>query len=160
MAEGEVNNNNGEGPVFAVITQYLKDLSFENPNAPRSLRPREKAPQIEISINIDANPIGDDNYDVLLSLSVKACDNVDDVLFHVELVYGGVFHIKNIPQEHIMPLIFVECPRLLFPFARQIISDATQSGGFPPLWIDPIDFVALFQKRVAEEKKNNPTPQP
>ncbi|MBB5073859.1 preprotein translocase subunit SecB [Bartonella callosciuri] len=153
MAEGEVNNSGGE-PVFAVLTQYLKDFSFENPSAPRSLRPREKAPQIDININVNANPIGDDNYDVVLSLSVKANDDTE-IVFHVELIYGGVFHIKNVPQEHVMPLVFIECPRLLFPFARQIISDATQNGGFPPLWIDPIDFAALFQKRVAEEQKDS-----
>ncbi|MBX4335365.1 protein-export chaperone SecB [Bartonella raoultii] len=155
MAEGEMNNSSGE-PVFAVLTQYLKDFSFENPSAPRSLRPREKAPQIDININVNANPIGDDNYDVVLSLSVKANDDTE-TLFHVELIYGGVFHIKDIPQEHVMPLVFIECPRLLFPFARQIISDATQNGGFPPLWIDPIDFAALFQKRVAEEQNKNQT---
>ncbi|MCZ2157720.1 protein-export chaperone SecB [Bartonella sp. 220] len=153
MAEGEMNNNGGE-PVFAVLTQYLKDLSFENPSAPHSLRSREKAPQIDININVNANPIGDDNYDVILTLSVKADDDTE-TLFHVELIYGGVFHIKNIPQEHVMPLVFIECPRLLFPFARQIISDATQNGGFPPLWIDPIDFAALFQKRLAEEQKDS-----
>ncbi|WP_273753875.1 protein-export chaperone SecB [Bartonella sp. MM73XJBT.G] len=153
MAEGEMNNSGGE-PVFAVLTQYLKDLSFENPGAPHSLRTREKSPQIDININVNANPIGDDNYDVVLSLSVKANDNTE-TLFHVELIYGGVFHLKNIPQEHVMPLVFIECPRLLFPFARQIISNATQNGGFPPLWIDPIDFAALFQKRLAEEQKDN-----
>ncbi|AGF73998.1 preprotein translocase subunit SecB [Bartonella australis AUST/NH1] len=155
MAEDKIENNSGE-PVFAVLTQYLKDFSFENPNAPRSLRPRESAPPIDININVNANPIGDDNYDVVLSLSVTAGDKTE-TLFHVELVYGGVFHIQNIPQEHIMPLVFIECPRLLFPFARQIISEATQNGGFPPLWIDPIDFAALFQKRVAEEQKSNQT---
>ncbi|EJF97296.1 protein-export chaperone SecB [Bartonella taylorii] len=153
MAESEIKNSGGE-PIFAVLTQYLKDFSFENPNAPRSLHPRDKAPQIDININVNADPIGDDNYDVVLSLSVKANDDTE-ILFHVEMIYGGVFHIQNIPQEHIMPLVFIECPRLLFPFARQIISDATQNGGFPPLWIDPIDFAALFQKRIAEEQKNN-----
>ncbi|WP_375653520.1 protein-export chaperone SecB [Bartonella sp. OD88NMGDW] len=153
MAEDEMNNIGGE-PVFAVLTQYLKDLSFENPGAPRSLRTREKSPQIDININVNANPIGDDNYDVVLSLSVKANDETE-TLFHVELIYGGVFHLKNIPQEHVMPLVFIECPRLLFPFARQIISNATQNGGFPPLWIDPIDFAALFQKRLAEEQNDN-----
>lgn len=159
MAEGEINNSGGE-PIFAVLTQYLKDFSFENPSAPSSLRPREKTPQIDININVNADPIGDDNYDVVLSLSVKANDDAE-TLFHVELIYGGVFHIKNIPQEHVMPLVFIECPRLLFPFVRQIVSDATQNGGFPPLWIDPIDFAALFQKRIAEEQKNSESqPQP
>ncbi|EJF85497.1 protein-export chaperone SecB [Bartonella rattimassiliensis] len=155
MAEDEMKNSGGEA-IFAVLTQYLKDFSFENPGAPNSLRAREKSPQIDININVNANPIGDDNYDVVLSLSVKANDDTE-TLFHVELIYGGVFHLKNIPQEHVMPLVFIECPRLLFPFARQIISDATQNGGFPPLWIDPIDFAALFQKRLAEEQNNSQT---
>ncbi|MCZ2328017.1 protein-export chaperone SecB [Bartonella sp. F02] len=156
MTESEMSHKGGE-PTFAVLSQYLKDFSFENPHAPHSLRQRETAPKIDINIDVNADPIGDNNYDVTLSLSVKANDNTE-TLFHVELVYGGVFHINNIPQEHIMPLVFIECPRLLFPFARQIISDATQSGGFPPLWINPIDFTALFQKRVAEKQQDAQTP--
>ncbi len=74
------------------------------------------------------------------------------MLFHVELEYGGVFRLQNFPQEHLLPLLFIECPRLLFPFARQIISDATRNGGFPPLMIDPIDFAQMFQQRMAEEQ--------
>lgn len=150
MAEGDTNNNS-EAPLFTVLTQYLKDLSFESPNAPQALRPREKSPEINIGINVNANPMEDDNYDVVLTLSAKAGEG-KDMLFNVELVYGGVFRVKNIPQEHIMPLVFIECPRLLFPFARQIVADATRNGGFPPLMIDPIDFAGLFQKRVAEEQ--------
>ena len=159
MAEGEANKNS-EAPVFTVLTQYLKDFSFESPNAPQALRPREKAPEINIGINVNANPMEDDNYDVVLSLTAKAGEG-KDMLFNVELVYGGVFRVKNIPQEHVMPLVFIECPRLLFPFARQIVADATRNGGFPPLMIDPIDFAGLFQKRVAEEQakaqKSNPS---
>ena len=102
----------------------------------------------------------DGNYDVVLSLTAKAGEG-KDMLFNVELVYGGVFRVKNIPQEHVMPLVFIECPRLLFPFARQIVADATRNGGFPPLMIDPIDFAGLFQKRIAEEQakaqKSNPS---
>ena len=124
------------------------------------MRPREKAPEINIGINVNANPMEDDNYDVVLSLTAKAGEG-KDMLFNVELVYGGVFRVKNIPQEHVMPLVFIECPRLLFPFARQIVADATRNGGFPPLMIDPIDFAGLFQKRVAEEQakaqKSNPS---
>ncbi|WP_332065307.1 protein-export chaperone SecB [Bartonella sp. CB189] len=155
MAEDDINNNDGE-PVIAVLTQYLKDFSFENPNAPHSLYPRENAPKIDIDISVNANPVSDNDYNVVLSLSVKANDD-NDVLFHVELLYGGVFHIKNIPEENIPPIVFIECPRLLFPFARQIVSDATQNGGFPPLRIDPIDFADLFQKHLAEEQKNSQT---
>jgi preprotein translocase subunit SecB len=74
------------------------------------------------------------------------------VVFNAELVYGGVFRVANFPQEHMLPLLFIECPRILFPFARQIIADATRNGGFPPLLIDPIDFAQMFQQRMAEEK--------
>lgn len=159
MAEGDTNKKD-DAPVFTVLTQYLKDFSFESPNAPQALRPRDKAPEINIGINVNANPMEDGNYDVVLSLTAKAGEG-KDMLFNVELVYGGVFLVKNIPQEHVMPLVFIECPRLLFPFARQIVADATRNGGFPPLMIDPIDFAGLFQKRIAEEQakaqKSNPS---
>ena len=140
---------NGAQPTLSVLAQYVKDLSFENPGAPNSLRPREKAPAININVNVNANPIADGEYDVNLSISTKA--NVEkDVLFNVELVYGGIFRIAGFPQEHMLPLLFVECPRLLFPFARQIIADATRDGGFPPLMLDPIDFGRLYSQNLAQ----------
>lgn len=142
---------NGAQPTLSVLAQYVKDLSFENPGAPGSLRARDKSPAISINVNVNANPMADTEYDVLLSISTKA--NIDkDVLFNVELVYGGVFRIAGFPQEHMLPLLFVECPRLLFPFARQIIAESTRNGGFPPLMLDPIDFFAMFQQRIAEEQ--------
>ncbi|KPB02127.1 protein-export chaperone SecB [Ahrensia marina] len=142
---------NGEAPQLSVLTQYVKDLSFESPGAPLSLRPREKAPAININVNVNANPLAETDYDVNLTLTAIAKDG-DDVLFNVELVYGGVFRIVGFPQEHVMPLLFVECPRLIFPFARQIVAECTRNGGFPPLMIDPIDFSKMFQQRIAEEK--------
>ena len=142
---------NGAQPTLSVLAQYVKDLSFENPGAPNSLRNREKAPSIAINVNVNANPLAESEYDVILTISTKA--EVDkDVLFNVELVYGGVFRIAGFPQEHMLPLLFVECPRLLFPFARQIIAETTRDGGFPPLMLDPIDFFAMFQQRIAEEQ--------
>ncbi len=138
-------------PSLNILAQYIKDLSFENPGAPMSLRPREKAPAISINVNVNANPIAENDFDIVLTLNAKATDG-DDVLFNVELVYGGVFRIQGIPQEHVLPLLFIECPRLLFPYARQIISDATRNGGFPPLMVDPIDFAQMFQQRMAEEQ--------
>jgi preprotein translocase subunit SecB len=116
-----------------------------------SLRPRDKAPGININVNVNANPIAENDFDVVLTLSAKAADG-KDVLFNAELVYGGVFRIEGFPQEHLLPLLFIECPRLLFPFARQIIAEATRNGGFPPLMIDPIDFAQMFQQRMAEEQ--------
>ena len=164
MADSEAKNegngsaqNAGNGndpaaqPALRVLTQYVKDLSFESPGAPQSLRGRDKAPAISINVNVNANPLSEKEYDVTLTLTAKASFE-KDVLFNVELIYGGVFRIEGFPQEHMLPLLFIECPRLLFPFARQIIAEATRNGGFPPLMIDPIDFAQMFQQRMAEEQ--------
>ncbi len=145
------NSNGAASPSLTILAQYTKDLSFENPGAPRSLQARENAPDININVNVNANPLSDSDFDVVLTLNADAKDG-DRVLFHVELVYGGVFRITDFPQEHMLPLLFIECPRLLFPFARQIIADITRNGGFPPLMIDPIDFAQMFTQRMAEEQ--------
>ncbi|MBO9100408.1 MULTISPECIES: protein-export chaperone SecB [Rhizobium] len=143
---------NGEtAPSLSVLAQYTKDLSFENPGAPRSLQSRDKPPEININVNVNANPLSDTDFDVVLTLNADAKDDGKTV-FHTELVYGGVFRVVGFPQEHMLPLLFIECPRLLFPFARQIIADVTRNGGFPPLIIDPIDFATMFTQRVAEEQ--------
>ena len=148
---GGAKPGNGTPPSLNVLAQYVKDLSFESPGAPGSLRARDKAPGININVNVNANPISDSEFDVTLAINAKAAEG-DKVLFNVELVYGGVFRIAGFPQEHMLPLLFIECPRLLFPFARQVVADATRNGGFPPLMIDPIDFAQMFQQRVAEEQ--------
>lgn len=142
---------NGKAPMLNVLAQYIKDLSFENPNAPQSLTQRESGPAISINVNVNANPLTGTDYDVVLTLNAEAKDG-DKVVFNIELVYGGVFRIEGFPQEHMLPLLFIECPRLLFPFARQIVSDSTRNGGFPPLMIDPIDFAQMFSQRMAEEQ--------
>ncbi|TPN83594.1 protein-export chaperone SecB [Mesorhizobium sp. CU2] len=144
-------NGNGTQPSLNVLAQYVKDLSFESPGAPNSLRGRDKAPGIAINVNVNANPLSDKQFDVNLTLNAKASFD-QEVLFNVELVYGGVFAISGFPQEHMLPILFIECPRLLFPFARQIIADATRNGGFPPLMLDPIDFAQMFQQRIAEDQ--------
>lgn len=143
---------NGAQPTLNVLAQYVKDLSFESPGAPNTLRARDKAPGIAINVNVNANPLSETDFDVTITLGAKAAEGDSKVLFNVELVYGGVFRIAGFPQEHMLPLLFIECPRLLFPFARQIIADCTRNGGFPPLMIDPIDFAQMFQQRVAEEQ--------
>ncbi len=142
---------NGASPSLNILAQYVKDFSFENPGAPRSLQARDKAPAINISVNVNANPLAETDFDVVLSLNAEAKDG-DKMLFNAELAYGGVFRVTGFPQEHMLPVLFIECPRLLFPFARQIISDATRNGGFPPLMIDPIDFAQMFAQRMAEEQ--------
>jgi preprotein translocase subunit SecB len=148
---GAANGNSNAQPSLNVLAQYVKDLSFESPGAPNSLRGRDKAPGIAINVNVNANPLSDKQFDVNLTLNAKASFD-QEVLFNVELVYGGVFAISGFPQEHMLPILFIECPRLLFPFARQIIAEATRNGGFPPLMLDPIDFAQMFQQKLAEDQ--------
>ena len=151
----QANNGlpNGQAPSINILAQYIKDFSFESPNAPAALRNQGKAPGINIGVNVTANPVNaeEGDYDVKLSLNAKAGEG-KDLLFHVELDYGGVFRLQHFPQEHLLPVLFIECPRLLFPFARQIVADVTRNAGFPPLMIDPIDFAQMFTQRMAEEK--------
>lgn len=144
-------NGDGAQPSLNVLVQYIKDLSFESPGAPQSLQNRDKAPNININVNVNANSLRDKDYDVLLTLNARA-ETDGQVVFNVELVYGGVFRIAGFSQEQLLPMLFIECPRLLFPFARQIIADATRNGGFPPLMVDPIDFTRMFQQRMAQEQ--------
>ena len=148
---GDAQAGNGAQPTLNVLAQYVKDLSFESPGAPASLRGRDKAPAININVNVAANQMSEKEFDVNLTLTAKASFE-KDVLFNVELVYGGVFRIEGFPQEHMLPLLFIECPRLLFPFARQIIAEATRNGGFPPLMLDPIDFAQMFQQKLADDQ--------
>ena len=136
------------GPSLNVLAQYVKDLSFENPNAPNSLAPQETQPQISINVNVGAQPLSATEFDVELKLEARAAIG-ETLIFNVELLYGGLFRIQNVPEEHLHPFVLIECPRLLFPFARQILADQTRNGGFPPLMLDPIDFVALYQQNAA-----------
>jgi len=149
----EATNGNGEAvqPNLSVLVQYTKDFSFESPGAPQSLQAREKAPNINIQVNVNAEPINETDFEVMLQLNAHAADG-DTTLFNAELMYAGVFRLTGFPQEHMFPMLFIECPRMLFPFGRQIIADATRNGGFPPLMIDPVDFAGMFQKRIAEEQ--------
>lgn len=136
-------------PGIHVLGQYIKDLSFENPSAPRSLRPSDKPPTLDVNVNVNARPQSQTDFEIELKLDARAVRG-EEVLFIVEVTYAGLFQIRNVPQEHIQPLVLIECPRLLFPFARQIVADATRQGGFPPLMIDPVDFTALYRRRLAE----------
>jgi preprotein translocase subunit SecB len=136
-------------PQLMVIGQYIKDLSFENPNAPQSLQTATQ-PQIKVSVNVTANPISDTDIEVELRLEGKA-ESGGSVMFNIELVFAGLFRVQNVPAEQVQPLVLIECPRLLFPFAREIIATSVRNGGFPPLMLDPIDFVALYQQRLAQQ---------
>jgi len=128
---------------FVVRGQYIKDLSFENPNAPRSLMALAKPPQIDVNVDLKAQKLDEGLYEMTLHLAARA--NVDEgALFLIDLVYAGIFQLSNVPAEHIEKIVMIECPFVLFPFARRVIADTTRDGGFPPLMLDPIDFHSLY----------------
>jgi preprotein translocase subunit SecB len=141
---------------LSVLGQYVKDLSFENPNAPRSLQPTQTQPAINIQINVGVQQLAETDYEVSLKLEGKA-ESAGSVLFAFDLTFAGVFRVQNVPQETLQPLVMIECPRLLFPFAREIVATSVRNGGFPPLLLDPVDFVALYQQRAAQVQAQQPT---
>ncbi len=143
-------------PQLNVVAQYIKDFSFENPNAPQSLSLAQQ-PQINIQINVNARPVSDTDVEVALKLEGKAESN-NSLMFRFDLEYAGIFRIKNVPQDSMNAVVLIECPRLLFPFAREIVATTVRNGGFPPLLLDPVDFVALYRQRMAElQPANAPT---
>jgi preprotein translocase subunit SecB len=143
-------------PTLNAIAQYIKDFSFENPNAPASLAPRSETPNIGISINVNARKMSETDFEIDLVLNGKSGD-APNVLFNFELVYSGIFRIMHVPADAIQAIVMIECPRLLFPFARQIVADTVRNGGFPPLFIDPIDFAALYRQRLAQVQAQGET---
>jgi len=136
-------------PQLNVVAQYIKDFSFENPNAPRSLQGGTEPPQIGIQINVEAQPLSETDIEVSLKLEGKA-ELQGSLMFGFELDFAGVFRIVNVPQESLNAIVLIECPRLLFPFAREIIATSVRNGGFPPLLLDPVDFVALYRQKMAQ----------
>ena len=144
-------------PQLNVVAQYIKDFSFENPNAPQSLANRPEAPQIGIQINVNAVPLSDTDIEVTLKLEGKA-EIAATLMFRFELEFAGVFRIRNVPQESLNAIVLIECPRLLFPFAREIIATTVRNGGFPPLLLDPVDFVALYRQKMGELQAAQPAP--
>ena len=136
------------GPKFSVLAQYTKDMSFENPNAPRTLGPQQSPPNINVQINVNARQLAPTDYEVTLMLEGGAGQG-GDTMFKFELSYAGVFRVESFPPEQVQPVVMIEGPRILFPFARQIIADAVRGGSYPPLYIDPIDFQALYLQRLS-----------
>ena len=141
---------NGEdtAPQVGMISQYVKDLSFENPNAP-AVYQWQSQPQIEVQFNIGTNQLADDVFEVALKIEVIARAD-SNTAFAVDLLYAGLFAMRNLPPEQLQPFLLAEAPRLLFPFARRVVSDAIRDGGFPPLLLDPIDFGQLYMERAAQ----------
>ena len=141
----------GQQPSLKILGQYLKDLSFENPNAPLSLAPQQQQPDINISVNVNARNLGPVDFEVELHLDAKATAD-GKVIFAADLLYAGMFRLENFPANLLHPAVLIECPRMLFPFARQILADATRNGGFPPLMLDPIDFTVMYQRRLQQQQ--------
>lgn len=140
-------------PVINVVAQYIKDISFENPNAPASLALNAAAPEIAVNVQVNAEALKDGSYEVALHISAKA-QHGQTTAFVAELTYAGQFSISNATRDLLPAILLIECPRMLFPFARRVIADATRDGGYPPLLLNPIDFLALFrQQRLAAQQQ-------
>ena len=154
MTDTDANEANPDAsadtaPRLSIAAQYIKDQSFENPGAPSSLHRGAKTPAINVGIDVQVRRGPEPSYEVELKISVQAMQE-ETTVFLAELLYGGVFQLFNIPAETLQPLLLVECPRLLFPFARRIIADMTRDGGYAPLMLDNIDFSQLYRQRMAQ----------
>lgn len=146
MANADDQKDDNPSFTFGVISQYIKDVSFENPKIVESVAKPQGAPEISVNVQVQADVVGENVYEVMLTIEAKATRETENV-FLVELTYGGLFNLENTDEESLQPLLLIECPRLLFPFARNIVADLTRDGGMPPLLLNPVDFVELFRKR-------------
>lgn len=137
-------------PPLALSAQYVKDLSFENPEAPQSLADLNPPPQIRVDVDVEARELGGRFYEALVHVRATA-ERDEKTFFVAEVSYGGLCTVaEEVPSQHVRPLVMIEGPRLLFPFARAVLADAVRDGGFPPLLINPIDFAALYQQMQAK----------
>ncbi len=177
--DNQTNKTNGDGPApeaapageaasqsagastgadaqLAVVAQYVKDLSFESPGAPQTLQGPGDNPELKVGVNVNAGPRGEDIYEVVLNFEAHAKSDAG-VIYNVELAYGGLFRLHNIPEDVLQPVLFVNCPTILFPFVRRVLADVVRDGGFPPLMLDPIDFGRLFAQNLAQGQQPAPT---
>ncbi len=139
-------------PHIGITHQYVKDISFENPNAPESLLSGQELPRIEVNVDVQARAAQESRFEVSLRVTASAKQD-DSTIFVVEVIYAGLFTLQNIPPDQVQAVCLIECPRLLFPYARRIVSDLTRDGGFPPLLLDPIDFAELFRHHMAQQQQ-------
>ena len=137
-------------PGIRVLAQFIRDLSFENPRAPDSMHASQVQPAIDLGVELSARGRIDGLFEVDMKLSATAARENEPV-FHLELVYGGLFAVTGVAEQDIEPMLLIECPRFLFPFARRIVSDMTTDGGFPPFMLEPLDFAAIYAQRKAAE---------
>jgi preprotein translocase subunit SecB len=162
QAPATKGNRNGDGPPSApaeeaqpatavqlnVLGQYIKDLSFESPAAPKVLQTPPANPQLQVTVNVNATSQAEETYEVVLNIDVHARGDTG-VIYNVELFYAGLFRLRGVPQNMLQPVLFIDCPAILFPFIRRVLADVTRDGGFPPLMLDPIDFGRLYQQNIA-----------
>ncbi|HWB46211.1 MAG TPA: protein-export chaperone SecB [Hyphomicrobiaceae bacterium] len=154
---GPVTSGSGDGGQAAgaqvrirVVGQYIKDLSFENPNVRKLLGRTGENPNLRVEINVQAEKIADKLFESAINFKAEAAGNAG-VIYDMELAYAGLFEVENIPPEGLEPFLLIHCPALLFPFLRRIVADLTREGGFPPLLLDPVDFAGLYVKRQQEK---------
>jgi preprotein translocase subunit SecB len=147
--EEEAAKSASQPPVMKCLHQYIRDLSFENIAAQKNLG-NSASPEINVQVNLDARKGDNDNYEVILKLTINA-DADEKKVFLLEIDYAGVFHVENVPEDQLHPFLMIECPRMLFPFVRQIVRNTTADGGYPPLNVDPIDFMALYRSELQRQ---------
>ena len=160
-----MSEENGAAPApqvkMSVLAQFVRDMSFENVVAQKGLSGAEVQPDVQVAVSLDARKrAAEHQYEVLNKFRVTSKNKANgDTLFLMELEYGGIFHVEGVPEEQLHPFLLIECPRLLFPFIRRIISDVTRDGGFPPLNIDTVDYLALYRQELARRAQAE-APQP
>jgi preprotein translocase subunit SecB len=142
--------NGANAQQLIVNAQYIKDFSFENPRAPHSLLQQKEAPEVKLGVDVKAQALGQDIYEVVLTISANAT-TAGEAVFVAELAYAAVVTVRNTPQAMLATILLVETPRLLFPFARGVIATATRDGGFPPLLLHPVDFAELLRRQQAAQ---------
>ena len=142
-----------EQPKLRVLSQYIRDMSFENIAAQQN-RSDEVKPEITVQVNLDANKKGENAYEVILKVTINAKAG-EEAVFILEVDYGGRFHVENVPEEQLHPFLMIECPRMLFPYLRRVVGDITRDGGYPPLNLENIDFLALYRQEIMRRQSEN-----
>ncbi len=161
-AEANSGGQSAEPVKMQVLGQFVRDLSFENAVAQRGLQGNDVQPDTQVAVSLDARKrTAEHQHEVITKFRITSKNKAtDETLFIVELDYGGIFHVEGVPEEQMHPFLLIECPRMLFPFVRRIISDVTRDGGFPPLNIDTVDFLALYRAELARRAEEQKAAQP
>ena len=146
-------NATQEAPVFRMQKMFIKDFSFENPNAPQVFLARNQEPKVDFNLQVNSKKVDEDHWEVSLAITAKMMDkNTDDqMMFVAEIEHAGIFMMQNIPAEHVQRVLAIDCPLMLFPFTRQIISQASVDGGFMPFLMEPINFIALYENAQQQQ---------